>query len=567
MKRTWPLAGWGMGWAVLASAGLAQPAMAQRALDANQQVGSGGINPQGRDFSAEVRFRNAIITGNAPGGISFRGDVGYRAPGEFLGSLGSNDNFAFRRDSVYSGLAGMGIRGTDALQYQFAMTTGGAPPKGLMGSGVVSRSGSSASATAIREGAIEPGRSRSFISNEPREEGPGIAAIRSPSSYVADRGLRPSLLATYDQDGTKYGLSASTLRGVTYAPLDGLPPKKAKAQQKPLPEGALPTGAIKPDTAAPEATKSPFEDLIDRMEGKRRGEPKDPKKAGLPGAESGKPDDGTAAGATDGRVEGWRETIARLKAELADDEKPGAVKKAAERKTGELIKPDRPAKPIDDGTNDPKNEKKEGGANKKNDKDGADGKDDGATRSRREAINLLRSLSAEPPLTTMAPKGFDAYSEHMAEAERHMLASRYFDAEERFTAALSSKPRDAMSAIGRVHAALGAGVFVSASINLRDVLTAHPEAMGVRYAPALLPRPGRITTIVDRLSELISMDPNRSRDAGLLLAYLGYQTDRPEMVERGLKAARALPEGAPPDQVSRLVEVAAEVWTKKKERP
>src|SRR2546423_569446 len=99
-------------------------ARAQNGVDRNVRVGSGGINPARPDFAAEVRLRNAIVTGNAPGGISFRGDVGYRAPGEFMGSLGSNDSFAFRRDSYYSGLGGLGIRGTDALQYQFAMATG-----------------------------------------------------------------------------------------------------------------------------------------------------------------------------------------------------------------------------------------------------------------------------------------------------------------------------------------------------------------------------------------------------------------------------------------------------------
>src|SRR5512142_812694 len=103
--------------AAAAVLGLAGSALGQYALDHSLQVGSGGRNAPGRDLKKELEFRNAVITGNAPGGISFRGDVGYRAPGEFFGHLGSNDTFAFRRDSAYSGLAGLGLLGTDALQY------------------------------------------------------------------------------------------------------------------------------------------------------------------------------------------------------------------------------------------------------------------------------------------------------------------------------------------------------------------------------------------------------------------------------------------------------------------
>ena len=44
---------------------------------------------------------------DAPGGISFRGDVGYRAPGEFFSSLGSNDTFAFRRSDLLDRLRAM----------------------------------------------------------------------------------------------------------------------------------------------------------------------------------------------------------------------------------------------------------------------------------------------------------------------------------------------------------------------------------------------------------------------------------------------------------------------------
>lgn len=545
-------------------AGLATPALGQRALDANQRVGDGRINPEGRDFGAEVRFRNAIITGNAPGGLSFRGDVGYRAPGEFLGTQGSNDLFAFRRDSASSGLAGMGIRGTDALQYQFAMTTGSAPPKGLVGAGFVTRAGGGLPTGAIREGQIEPGgtgaRGGGFVSTAPRESGTALSALRSPSAFVADRGLQPQLLATWEKEGTRYGLSASPLRGVVAAPMGEFGLKKEpKPETKPPRPGALDTGAIKP--SVPESTlepsRSPFEDLLERWDGaKKTGTPEgkpEPSKGDPGQTEPGKAEPGA------GGVVGWRDTLARLKGELAEEDRP-RVKRAPERRPGDLTKQAFPTRPGDEGTGGEK------GSDAKSAK-GSEEKDSEGTRSRREAIELIRSLGELSPLTTMTPKGFDAYAEHMAEGEKHMASSRYFDAEERFTAALSSKPIDPMAAMGRVHAQLGAGVFISAAMNLRDALTKHPETMGVRYAPGLLPRPGRIVTIVERLDDLIKHEPERSRDAGLLLAYVGYQTQQPALVDRGLRAARVLPSGAPEDQMSRLSDVLREVWAKKKENP
>jgi hypothetical protein len=123
---------------VLALAGSAGTAGAQNALGDgrlldNNLSAQGTANTPVRDLDAEIRFRNAIVTGNAPGGLSFRGDVGYTAPGEFRGELGSDSTFAFRRDSLVSGLAGAGIRGIDALQYQMALTTGSMPPQSLVG--------------------------------------------------------------------------------------------------------------------------------------------------------------------------------------------------------------------------------------------------------------------------------------------------------------------------------------------------------------------------------------------------------------------------------------------------
>ena len=97
---------------------LAQNALGDgRALDANLQQGAGRQNAPGRNsnFAEEVRFRNAIVTGNAPGGMSFRGEAGYLSSDDFRAPLGSDNLFSFQRDSLYSA-SRRGIRGVDALR-------------------------------------------------------------------------------------------------------------------------------------------------------------------------------------------------------------------------------------------------------------------------------------------------------------------------------------------------------------------------------------------------------------------------------------------------------------------
>src|SRR5690606_25525976 len=89
--------------AALFSAPMPAPAQQQvdtsgRALDANPRVGSGGVNSL--EGQIDYRLRNAVITGNVAGGRAFRGEVDYRAPGEFGGRLGSDDLFQFRTRSL-----------------------------------------------------------------------------------------------------------------------------------------------------------------------------------------------------------------------------------------------------------------------------------------------------------------------------------------------------------------------------------------------------------------------------------------------------------------------------------
>lgn len=575
---------------LVAACGWGVPASAQYALDRNLQVGSGGINPSRPDFAAEVRLRNAIVTGNAPGGISFRGDVGYRAPGEFLARLGSNDDFAFRRDSFYSGLAGQGIRGTDALQYQFALTTGRAPPAALSGfTGIYTRSGVGATAAQVRqEPALPQPDGTTFaaprsLSASDDSGGIGLLGVRSPSAFVANRSLQPTVLAvTQDRTGQIFGLSASPLRGIALDRLplgqtepagDGIERPERPGEQRTTPPGGIPPGAaaepLTPDAATGRAgnrlesgvlsTPGPYEDLIARLRTGARTET---------GAGIGRP----GAEAAD-EEPAWRRRLEELRRELSD--RQGAMATPQPTQPGDPIDPLNPRRPrTEPGQPGATGDMGATGAtspgtasDRRSPRDRRrDGEDEERFDPERlrvqgaftpETLALLRSGVAE--IKTLARPSFDAYGTNMQVGQEHLAAGRFFDAEERFVAALSAKPGDPMASVGRIHAELGAAMFLSAAINLRSLLVEHPELIGAKYAPELLPAPDRIERVLERLGELAGDTDGRGRDPALLLAYLGYQSGKRDAVQRGLDLMSVPPPGGA-DQLTKLATLLREVW-------
>ncbi|MCC6661993.1 MAG: hypothetical protein IT437_14045 [Phycisphaerales bacterium] len=487
---------------------LAAPALAQigsgHALDRNLQRGSGGMNRPGPSYADELRFRNAVVTGNAPGGFSFRGNVGYRAAGEFEARLGSDDLFAFRRDSIYSGLAGMGIRGTDALQYQFSLTTGTRPPSSLAGTGEFLRAGANRVAdTGVPIPAVAPVDPAIRAAAHPQSESM-LWELRSPAAYVSNRSMEPSLMGlVQDQQGNRVGLTASPLRGLSTVKIPKTSELAQELQDPNLARQDL--GVSKPGEEVPRAvpeigpksaTKSPYEQILADLQ--KRSEARE--KELVPGRVV----QGEAPPTPPGELPEWK---ARL-----DD-----LRHMLER--GDTAKPDE--KP-----------------------------DQTFLESLRSQQGRLRALAAD---------GFDAYARHMKAGQEHLAAGRLFQAEERFTAALAIKAGDPMASIGRIHAQLGNSLFMSAAINLRKLFVAHPELIGVKYAPEILPSADRIGTIKIRLQELIQREAGMKRDAGLLLAYLGYQSDDAAAVAHGFEAMDSV-EGEADPQLARLRDVLRQVW-------
>ncbi|MEQ9096355.1 MAG: hypothetical protein RIE32_08840 [Phycisphaerales bacterium] len=483
---------------LLLSAGtcLAQNALGDgRALDRNTRVGGQGVNSPTRDYLAEMRFRNALVTGNVPGGAGFRGVTGYGLEYDFRQRVGSDDLFSFRRDSFTSGLAGTGIRGTEALQYQFALTVGNEPPRNLRGSLLTSRTGDRVTAGIPSyplesvSGAVDI---RQATPGELGEYEPGTAlSLRSTSAYAAQRSLNPSMLYMQeDESGTAQGLVASPLRGLAREELvgdaertttprdpatgDRMSRDRGQAEQA---AGQRERGAAGGEGAERALRDRLSEDFLSRT---------------TPGGEPAEPAEG-AGEEGQGRSGGGDPFLEQLSALQQVLREGTLMDVGAEGQGLERGQPEEAMEQQVTGWRD-----------------------------------LITTLKQGVGTVEVAPPKLDrasAYDLHIERGQAMMQDGRYFEAEQRFTMALAARPGDAIAAIGRVHAQIGAGLDLSAAVNLRAFLVEHPEFVGARYEEGMLPGQDRLRTAINRLSRQIRDESStrRTRESALLLAYVSFQ--------------------------------------------
>lgn len=483
--------------ALLLSAGLCfgQNALGDgRALDRNTRIGGQGVNNPVRDFQAELRFRNALVTGNVPGGAGFRGVTGYGLDYDFRQRVGSDDLFSFRRDSFTSGLAGTGIRGTEALQYQFALTVGNEPPRNLRGSLLTSRTGDRVTAVLPAYSLESMGRDtdiRRATAEEMGEFEPGTAlSLRSISAFAAQRSLTPSMLFMQENDGGQsQGLVASPLRGLARedligdaeAPAERRDPMAGDRMSRDPEESPPPAGLREPATglgATGELRNRLSSDYVTRAD---------------PGVEE--PADGEAAPPAGG--DAFLEQLAALQRVLRDGTliETGGAAEGTPGEPGELAGPASPQDVMEQRVSGWR--------------------------------DLVVTLKQGVGTVEVPPAKLDrasAYDLHIERAQAMMADGRYFEAEQRFTMALAARPRDAIAAVGRVHAQIGAGLDLSAAVNLRAFLVEHPEFVGARYEPSMLPQEQRMRTAINRLITQVRGEAGarRTRESALLLAYVSF---------------------------------------------
>jgi len=481
--------------AVLLSAGLAlgQDALGNgHALDRNTLVGGQGLNSPTRDLMAEIRFRNALVTGNVPGGAGFRGATGYGLANDFRQRVGSDDLFAFRRDSFTSGLAGTGIRGTEALQYQFALTVGNEPPRNLRGSLLTSRTGERLT-VGLPSDSIDVGGGVTDIRRAtPEEMGeyePGtVLSLRSISAHRAGLSLAPSMLTMIEgPEGTTQGLVSSPLRGLAREDLlgdseaiDGDPGAPVQPER----------GVGAPGSGLRETPAVPGSDVAGDVRDKLSMDyatrvPEGVTPAVDPGA--GAEPEGAAA------MRGGDPFLEQLTV-LQRVLREGELAETAGAEGGTGATPVSPPVMSDRIT------------------------------GWKELVNTLKdgvgTVQVPPPKLDNA----SAYDLHVNRAKDMLSQGRFFEAEQRFTMALAARPGDAIASIGRVHAQIGAGLDLSAAVNLRAFLVEHPEFVGARYEATLLPSEDRLGVASRRLTEQVSGEgaSRGRRESALLLAYVSF---------------------------------------------
>jgi hypothetical protein len=571
-----------------------------RALDAGLNPQQGRVNPRASGLAEQLRFNNAVINGNAPGGMSFRGSTGYRAPDQFGGRVGSDTLYNFQRDSWTSAAAASGaVRGSDALRYQFALTTGQRVPGYL----------NAAPAGLAREGTV------STTANA------AVTSLRSTSEFITGQSIRPSLVGVkQDEWGAEYVAKASPLLGVTWVKTTESPLGTNAAAPKPVvPVGTTEAGTTAPGGAVIPGTVPPTGAPIAPIPGAKP--ETGPVRSGLSGMESsvrGVQGALERRDAFDTRVKGdstsirnevqlrvtdkFREAFADKTIKPDAGDRPEAMtferqmdllhrrlrgepdpEAADALKTPDNKPPAPPSAPKTDKPEknaDTKGSSGRGGGDSKDDKERADrrkkdrasGLPDTQTPLTPEVLRAMRKtgeikvdhlVPPAPAVGADAPDP-DGYQAMMREGEELLSKGQFFGAEERFVRAIAAAAGDPMARAGRVHAEIGAGLYLSAATNLRLLISDHPELTAVRYADRLMPNADRAKVIAEQLeAEEKKAESQLGRESALLIAYVGYQRGDAAMVKRGLDhLANRTPEGEEGAADRALLAVVRAAWDK-----
>jgi hypothetical protein len=525
-----------------------------RALDANLQRGSGGVNQPGE--TPDFRARNDVVTGNVPGLGYFHDDVGYTAPREFRGTLGGDDLFRFRAQSLSRGFAtvsGDGQTPSAGRQYgvyrALSGATGGdvrlSSPYAVGGAGLGASPYRSSGLIVRQQNHLAGAANPNHLSNLPGAE-QRIGLVTQPDGRMLEIRASPLL-----------GIRSREVKAAVGQSIDTANPESAEGKDDHgLERDAGHRGAVVVD-APPLSVELGLQmrGMIDRrqvgskgpLRGKRLAQVESVMFAPL-GAAQDHPGDDVYLGLLHrvredqpgDRREG--DEPAGESGDSSQDDGPSLQAPTEEqlRAARERLEASRRARGLpnsaDEETTGP------------DEQDGAEGESHVA-----RLRGLLGKLDYDlPRVTTLAGKKESRLNQIMHEAQGHLLAGRYMDAEQAYRQVLMLQPNHPMAHVGLVHAQVGAGMIRSAQFNLRRLLERYPALIAARYDRVLLPDADRLDSVRDQLTEAINLG-GQPGDA-MLLAYLGYQAGSHELVEYGLDLAQA---GWPDDP---LIPLLRRVW-------
>lgn len=575
-------------WAVLASCGtlaavvLLAPASAHaqnalgtgNALDANRRVGSNGINERGRDVKDTIRLQNAIFDGTAGGGRSFR-DASVGGSGSaFRDFLGGTQNFNLQREASFSGLSAGRSRTSDLLSNQSALYSGNVAAAGFAEALNPSRYGAATSGTTL-------------------------ASLRSSAQREWDKARQPSVLGEVRSDGYKASpVMYQPLRGLSFADRDRADVLPISPLERPMSGWKVPGEAEMEAAEARRASANGRIDLSLPASGAGFGS----RNAASPGGSL----TGTLTGPLTGRASGElrpgesaspftsdRQLPARISTKYDEVEsRYQQTRAAAAKKDGTAQGTEPPRTTGDDAMSSLRDVIRSREAGRPGSPTGRMGQSPTSNPQRTpseprpvatpaernaspvpkvtipvpsnaaSAVETLRAMTGADPIRGLSERPRtedDWYNIVMDRAQQLMTQGRYFEAEEAYTRLLAAKKGDAMARLGRVHAQLGAGAYMTAGKGLTELLRDKPQLIPVRIIErGIVPRAIAEGVAKDLQGELAKpVSPIRD-ESGVLLAYLGYQFGETRWLTEGLGAADKLvePLNAP------LYTLLADVWTK-----
>ncbi|MDG2053402.1 MAG: hypothetical protein P8J86_01700 [Phycisphaerales bacterium] len=130
------------------------------------------------------------------------------------------------------------------------------------------------------------------------------------------------------------------------------------------------------------------------------------------------------------------------------------------------------------------------------------------------------------------------FDDLVTSASQKLESGDYLRAERRFNRALRFVPGHPLATAGLGHAELGANLYLSSALTLQTLLAFQPEMIDVQYSEQLLPAPEDMDRAISILTARLRGEADLDR-YGFLLAYIGHQLDRPNLITTGLQTMRA----------------------------
>lgn len=492
---------------------LAQNALGTgNALDANTGVGTGGRNVQAPGI--DYRARNLLVTGNVAGGRGFRGTVGYRAVGDFTGSLGSNDLYDFRAGSALSSVSVVSSGRTfDRLRFGQHM--------GLI---EYRREGFTANLGSVLSEDIFP-RSMGIDSRIRLDQYAADTAMHS----LIESGVQPDVVGVLrDDDGRALTASVSSVLGMHLQPAQG-------SYQS--------MGLTSFDMVRLR------EDVASGKEVGVVGEPFDPRIIDLFASElrvdSGLDQTRIDAASKNSRIEpvaygDYRNIMERIAERFADRKDKGIginneVLQDLERNLQKLREQTDDTLPSYENSDESDTDKEDKGILNKN------------------LSRISTALRHGQRVAKLTSEQNNRFNELVAQAEQQLREGEYFWAERQFRRALRFTPGHPLATAGLANAQLGAGLYVPAALTMRTLMTNNPEMIDVRYEDGILPNTVRLNSAIESLRNRFT-EKRDLNSVALLFAYIGHQLNNKEMVQQGLSIM------AETDADDKLLVLLKRVW-------